>query len=198
MKKVLLLLIVAGMTLQSCATIIAPVNHTKPVHTELDSYDVYLNGVFVGSDLEFIDVNNKDIVTIKKDGYKDKTTLIKGKFNGWVVGNVVLGGVIGVVVDAVSDNLINLKNIFIDGNLKIDETYMPTETIIEVKQNKVVEIHIGMEIVNFKNNYPLAKLHSLERGKAVYMLGDKLVYFENDQLVKIGASGTETLTYKKN
>jgi hypothetical protein len=40
--------------------------------------------------------------TCKKDGYQDASTTIAAKFGAMTVGNVIAGGVIGIVVDAAS------------------------------------------------------------------------------------------------
>ncbi|HEY1630972.1 MAG TPA: hypothetical protein VGF56_06630 [Rhizomicrobium sp.] len=40
--------------------------------------------------------------TCKKDGYQDASTTIASKFGAMTVGNVIAGGVIGIVVDAAS------------------------------------------------------------------------------------------------
>jgi hypothetical protein len=38
-------------------------------------------------------------ITIKKAGYKDTTVELKRGVNGWIFGNILLGGLIGIVVD---------------------------------------------------------------------------------------------------
>ena len=117
MKRVLLLSMTAMLLLQSCATIIAPVNHNRPVKVNVPEYEVYVNGILMGDDLDMVMVNHKDVVTIKKDGYKPKTVIVQGKFNGWVIGNLLFGGLIGGAVDLLTDNAMNLKQVVINAKL---------------------------------------------------------------------------------
>ena len=50
-----------------------------------------------------IEKSKKDIsVTCKKDGYRDETAMLGSKFAGATLGNILLGGLIGIGVDAMS------------------------------------------------------------------------------------------------
>jgi len=48
------------------------------------------------------------LVVIKMDGYKDQEIYINRDFNGWFIGNLLCGGLIGMVVDAVDGAMWNL------------------------------------------------------------------------------------------
>ena len=194
MKKVLLLVVVAGMTLQSCATIFAPSQKTHIASSEKGA-KIVVNGLDMGTTPAVLKLKADDFIEISKPGFETKTVNVGSKFNGVSILN--LGSLLGWGIDAITGSIMKPEyktyKVTLEGIMEVEEG-----TTIKVKRNEVVEVHIGMDIIDFKNNYPLAKLHSLESGKAVYMYGDKLVYFENDKLIKIGASGSETLTYKKN
>jgi len=52
---------------------------------------------------------NEYMVTVSMSGYQDQTIWITHSFNGWVIGNLICGGVLGLVVDAVSGSIWNLE-----------------------------------------------------------------------------------------
>ncbi len=45
------------------------------------------------------------MMTFSKEGYQKVTLPVQKEFNLWVLGNVIFGGVIGIIVDAVAGNL---------------------------------------------------------------------------------------------
>ena len=192
MKK-LLLLLVAGLMLQSCATVFAPTQKTHIAASEKGA-KVVVNGFDKGFTPIVLKLKADDFVEISKPGFETKTVNVGSKFNGVSILNLtsLLGWGIDAITGAIKKPEYKTYKVTLDGVVEV------MEDKVIVKQNKVVEVHIGMDIMSFRANYPAAHLHSLESGKAVYMMGDKLIHFENDKLIKIGGSGTETLTLKKN
>ena len=121
MKKVLLVLsVVLGLGLfASCATIIAPEGEKQiPVTVNVEGYEVTVNGLPVG-EASLVTVHKGDIVVVTKDGYSTSSTMIQGKFNGWVLGNLILGGVIGIIVDAVTGNITKVTTPAVHAKLKV-------------------------------------------------------------------------------
>lgn len=39
-------------------------------------------------------------ITCTKDGWSSQPGTIPSKFNGWVLGNVLIGGIVGIIIDA--------------------------------------------------------------------------------------------------
>lgn len=39
-------------------------------------------------------------ITCTKDGWSSEPGTIPSKFNGWVLGNVLIGGIVGIIIDA--------------------------------------------------------------------------------------------------
>ena len=52
------------------------------------------------------------IVRCTKDGYQEATSVIPSNFEGWTVGNLLLGGVIGLGVDAATGAINEYPNAF--------------------------------------------------------------------------------------
>jgi len=119
MKKVFLLLLGGMSLLTSCATIIRPEGEKNiPVTVKgADEYSVFVNGINMG-EADYITVHKGDIVTIEADGYRKSVTNVQGKFNGWVIGNLVFGGLIGVIVDGVTGNFNRVTTHAISAKLK--------------------------------------------------------------------------------
>ena len=55
-----------------------------------------------------------------KDGFQDATAVIPSNFEGWTVGNLVFGGIIGVGVDAATGALNDYPNAFQVPMYKLD------------------------------------------------------------------------------
>ena len=41
-------------------------------------------------------------MTYSLDGHADQTTILKSKMSGWILANIALGGILGLVVDLAS------------------------------------------------------------------------------------------------
>ena len=120
--KVVGLFMIPAMLFTSCASIIAPEGKKNiPVQVKnVQDYDISVNGVMMG-DAAFITVSKGDVVTIEADGYKQSVTMIQGKFNAWVLGNLIFGGVIGIIIDGVSGNFNKVTTHAISVKLKADK-----------------------------------------------------------------------------
>ncbi|MEM9754164.1 MAG: PEGA domain-containing protein [Planctomycetota bacterium] len=88
-----------------CASIVTPGNE-RPVRVETlpEGADVFVNDDFRGKTPLTVSIPRKDThrLRIEASGYEPFNTEIKPGFNGWVLGNILLGGLIGLVVDIVS------------------------------------------------------------------------------------------------
>ncbi len=71
---------------------------------------VTINGNQLGSTPLFTDLKRGDnhIVKIELDGYQPYEMTITKKISGWVWGNIVFGGLIGLAVDAISGGIYKL------------------------------------------------------------------------------------------
>ena len=48
-------------------------------------------------------------IAFSKTGYQTVTSGVPKDFNGWVIGNVVIGGLIGIIIDAASGNIMKVS-----------------------------------------------------------------------------------------
>ena len=104
------LLVVLGTTLTGCATVVSGTTQTIGVNTDPEGADCQFTrkGVLVGrvnptpgtlqigKDFESVSV------LCRKEGFDDTAGVIGTEFQAMTLGNILLGGLIGVVVDAAS------------------------------------------------------------------------------------------------
>jgi hypothetical protein len=104
MKKIVAVL--AVLAFSSCATILEPGPDRIPVRSEPDGAKVLLNGMLVGVTPMLLNVNRADncSLDLQKDGYQTIHLERDKVVAGWVFGNIILGGVIGLAVDLIAHN----------------------------------------------------------------------------------------------
>ena len=56
-------------------------------------------------------------IKIEKEGYEPMTVTLKKGVNGWVFGNIIFGGIIGIVIDMVSGSASAFKPSEVEVNL---------------------------------------------------------------------------------
>jgi len=125
MKKKMLvsLCLLAGLApvLSSCATIIDGTKQKVSFSSNPSNAEVIVDGRMLGRTPLTEDLSKKDIHTVKinLNGYHPyEMTLIK-KVNSWVWGNIVLGGLIGLGVDAITGGLYELSPTQVNADLKV-------------------------------------------------------------------------------
>ncbi len=97
-----LFVLIFSFIITSCATIVSGSRQIVKISSEPASAEVFINEVQVGiTPLEQNLKRNMEYnVVIKLSGYKPYETAITQAFNGWYLGNIVFGGIIGLIVDA--------------------------------------------------------------------------------------------------
>ncbi|WP_179338923.1 PEGA domain-containing protein [Winogradskyella ludwigii] len=148
------ILFLSVLLLSSCATIISGSRQNVEITSEPSSAKVYINEIEIGQTpvQKKLKRNQEYQLTLKLDGYKTYETKLEKKFNAWYIGNVLIGGIIGLVIDPITGAMHKLKPEEIDGNLKSGTTY-------ETKSGNIF-IKISMEID--KNS---EKVGQLEKSK---------------------------------
>lgn len=106
MKKILLTITL--LSLQACASIIDGHTQAIAVNTNPPKADCVLNrqnapiGEIQSTPGSLVIEKTRDDINIacNKNGYQQSTTMEKSGVDGWVFGNIALGGLIGLAVDA--------------------------------------------------------------------------------------------------
>lgn len=131
----------ALMAFQSCATIVSGSRQTIKFNSIPASATVLINEVEIGKTPVEKDLkrNQNYQVVIKMDGYKTYQTTLTKKFNEWYIGNVVFGGIIGLVVDPISGAMYKLTPKELTSRLEKDNSD------IVFKDNRD-DIHISVSL----------------------------------------------------
>jgi hypothetical protein len=112
MKKTFL---IAGITiallLSSCASIVSGSKQNINFNSTPSGATVWVDDVNLGvtpviAQLERIKKNQK--VKIELQGYKPYELILNRKTNGWIWGNILFGGIIGIIIDASSGAMYRL------------------------------------------------------------------------------------------
>lgn len=117
MKKVaFLLVLLLAVLIIGCATIISGTKQDISVNSTPASASVTVKtvggvGVFTGTTPATCKLERKReyIVYVRLDGFQEQQIQVSHSFNAWVVGNLVCGGVLGLVIDAVTGAMWNLE-----------------------------------------------------------------------------------------
>jgi hypothetical protein len=93
-----------------CGTIMQGTTQEVGISSNPSSAKVSINGRDLGSTPIVADLKRKDTHTIKVEleGYQPYEITLTRKTSGWVWGNLVLGGLVGLVIDAVKGGMYNL------------------------------------------------------------------------------------------
>jgi hypothetical protein len=109
MKTILTISILLLFT-QACGTIIHGTTQQVGISSNPSNAIVTINGQNHGNTPMIIDLKRKDshMVKIELEGYQPYETNLIRSTSGWVWGNIVFGGLIGLVVDATSGGMYKL------------------------------------------------------------------------------------------
>ena len=137
----------------SCATIIHGTRQTVSISSNPSRAAVLIDGNSEGRTPVTVELSRKDhhTVVVNLDGYLPYETKFIRKVDGWIAGNIVFGGIIGLAVDAISGGMYKLTPDQIQGDLKNANT-------------SVVQAGKGLYItVVLKPKHDWVKIGQLER-----------------------------------
>ncbi len=102
--------IALALLLTSCATIVSGSKQNIKFLSNPASASVFIDEVEVGKTPFEIKLARKSehSVLIKLEGYQTYQTKLTKTFNGWYIGNLLFGGIIGLIVDPITGAIYNL------------------------------------------------------------------------------------------
>lgn len=97
-------------TFTSCATIMHGTRQSIGIASNPTNATVWVDKNYVGNTPLIVEMsrNNNHMLRIELDGYLPYEAAFSRQLSGWVFGNIVFGGVIGLAVDAISGGLYKL------------------------------------------------------------------------------------------
>jgi PEGA domain len=107
-----------------CATIIHGTRQEVGISSSPTGAEVWVDNVKMGEAPVVAKLRRKDTHTVKLvlPGYQPYETTITRSVSGWVWGNIAIGGLIGLGVDAVSGGMYKLSPEQVSGNLAGERT----------------------------------------------------------------------------
>ena len=124
----------------SCATIISGSKQKVQFASDPSYAKIFIDGVAVGrTPFEIKLERNKEYrVLIQLKGYQSYETTLTQKINGWFFGNILLGGLIGLIVDPITGAMYKLtpKEIYVQ---------MGKQTAFKHKKSEVY-VAVALEI----------------------------------------------------
>jgi hypothetical protein len=109
-KTIISCSLVVTLLMSSCATIVSGSKQNVKFTSNPSTATIFIDEVEVGKTPFEIKLARKreHSVMIKLEGYQTYETKLTKKFNGWFVGNILIGGLIGIIVDPITGAMYNL------------------------------------------------------------------------------------------
>lgn len=109
-KSTTLLSLTALTLLSSCATIMHGTRQSVGISSYPSNASIWVDRAYVGNTPMIVEMSRKDnhIVQIELEGFLPYEATFSRQLSGWVFGNFVFGGVIGLAVDAISGGIYRL------------------------------------------------------------------------------------------
>jgi hypothetical protein len=112
----------AGLCLSACATIVHGTRQEVGISSSPTGAEVWVDNVKMGETPVVAKLRRKDTHTVKLilPGYQPYETTITRSVSGWVWGNIAIGGLIGLGVDAISGGMYKLSPEQVSGNFAVE------------------------------------------------------------------------------
>ena len=109
-KSIIACSLALTLLLSSCATIVSGSKQNVKFVSNPSSATIFIDEVEVGKTPFEMKLARKSEhqVMIKLEGYQTYQTSLKKKFNGWYLGNILFGGIIGLIIDPITGAMYNL------------------------------------------------------------------------------------------
>jgi hypothetical protein len=116
---ILVMTIMAG-----CCSIICGTTQEVAFNSSPAGATVTVNGVSCGQTPVSLDLKRgrKQTIRIEMDGYQPYDIALSRGNNGWIFGNLLFGGIIGLVIDCVNGSIYTIKPDVIQANLLKDDS----------------------------------------------------------------------------
>lgn len=113
------------LSLTSCATIMHGTYQPIGISSNPTNADVWVDSMYVGNSPLIVEMARSyhHVVTIQLDGYETYQIIVSRSLSGWVLGNIIFGGVIGLVVDAVSGGIFELTPDQVQAEMRENNCY---------------------------------------------------------------------------
>lgn len=110
MKKLIPLVFPCLSLLTSCATIMHGTKQAVGISSHPSHAQIWVDHQYIGQSPLIVEMSRKDnhLVRLELEGFQPYEIMFTRQVSGWVFGNIVFGGFIGLAVDAISGGLYRL------------------------------------------------------------------------------------------
>lgn len=131
-KTILSLTVVSSLMLTSCATIISGTTQNVSFNSNPSNASIFVDDFEVGKTpfQTKLERKSEHKVVIKLEGYKPYETKLTRTFNAWYLGNVIFGGLVGLIIDPISGAIYQLTPSQVNAQLQ-------QGTIAKTKNNDI-------------------------------------------------------------
>ena len=158
-KEIIFGALALSLMVTSCATIFSGTKQNVRFSSNPPSALVFIDDVEVGKTPFEMKLNRKSEHSVKMelDGYQTYQTRLTQKFNGWCVGNIFIGGLIGIVVDVSTGAMYNLSPNVINadmsnGTFDVQSAVTEPNTTPKVEQSKD-QLNVGDNVKFYSHRY---------------------------------------------
>jgi hypothetical protein len=109
-NKIISCSIVLSLLMSSCATIISGSKQNVRFSSNPSTATIFIDEVEVGKtpfEIKLARISEHSVM-LKLDGYQTYQTRLTKSFNGWYIGNILIGGIIGLIIDPITGAMYNL------------------------------------------------------------------------------------------
>lgn len=108
--------------LSGCCTVMNGTHQSIGISSNPSDAYIWVDRQYVGNTPIIVDMSRKDnhIVRIELEGYKPYEATFSRQMSGWVFGNIVFGGLIGLAVDAISGGLYRLTPDQVQAEMRVN------------------------------------------------------------------------------
>lgn len=103
MKKALALMLILShsLVMSGCASIVSGRHQDVQIVSNPPGADVTIDSVKRGSTPMVVSLKRSErhVVKLSKDGYAEETIGTKKGFNWWMTANILIGGIVGIIID---------------------------------------------------------------------------------------------------
>jgi len=87
-----------------CAAIVSGTDGDVTIRSQPPGAEVSINGLPRGTTPLTLRLSRAEshVMTVSKKGYETESREVEHTFNGWVLGNLVFGGILGIIIDFAS------------------------------------------------------------------------------------------------
>lgn len=123
--------------LVGCATIVTGTSTDVSLQSDPSEAEIEINGQDRGETPTTLSLDSDRAYTVELslEGYEDETIQLEKSTSGWVAGNILLGGIPGLIVDAATGGLYVLKPENVNASLDEETADASERLTIRVAMN---------------------------------------------------------------